>query len=118
MAKKKGNDGWWIAALFAAVGVGLLYYAQTGQGEENDSALIPNSLEGKIDALVAELNNRFGKQWVDVGIGVLKYYLQNALPASLVTLVDVVAAVENMSKRSQMTSYDKQQLAVQMARAR
>jgi len=115
MAKKKGNDGWWIAGLLVA-GLGLLYYAQTGLGKENDSALIPNTLEGKVDALIAALNNRFGERWVDFGVGVLKYYLQSTLPASLVTLVDIVATVENMSK-GRMTSYEKQQLAVQMARA-
>ena len=86
-------------------------------GKENDSALIPNSLEGKIDALITALNNRFGKRWVDFGVGLLKHHLHSALPPSLVTLVDVAAAVENMSKRSPMTSYDKQQLAIQMAHA-
>ncbi len=117
MTKKKGNEGWLIAGLLVA-GLGLLYYVQTGVGKQNDSALLPNTLEGKIDALIAALNDRFGKRWVDLGVAALKYYLQNALPASLVTLVDVVAAVENMSERSPMTSSDKQRLAVQMTRTR
>ena len=95
---------------------GFLYYTQTGVGEENDSALIPNSLEGKIDALVTALNNRFGKGWVDVGISVLKYYVQGTLPTSFVNLVDIVAMVENTSK-GWRTGHEKQQLAVQMARA-
>ncbi|MEK6335593.1 MAG: hypothetical protein AABM67_11635 [Acidobacteriota bacterium] len=77
MAKKKNNDGWWIAGLVVA-GLGLLYYAQTGPGKENDSALIPNTLEGKIDALIDALNERFGKRWVDRGVNFLKYSLQNA----------------------------------------
>ena len=34
MAKKMGNDGWWIAGLLIAGGLGLLYYAQTGLGKE------------------------------------------------------------------------------------
>lgn len=114
MAKKKGNDGWWIVGLLA-VG-GLLYYTQTGLGKEKDSALLPNTLEGKIDALVTELNDRFGKQWVHVGVGVLRYYIQNTLPASFVGLVNIVATVENASK-GWMTGPAKQQLAVQMARA-
>ena len=117
MTKKKGNEGWLIAGLLVA-GLGLLYYVQTGFGKQNDSALLPNTIEGKIDALIAALNNRFGKRWVDLGVAALKYYLQNALPASLVTLVDVVAAVENVSEQNPMTSYDKQRLSFQMARTR
>jgi hypothetical protein len=117
MAKKQGNEGWLIASLLVA-GLGLLYYVQTGFGKQNDSTLIPNTLEGKIDALITGLNNRFGKRWVDLSVTALKYQLHNTLPASLVILVDVVAEVENMSKRNSMSSYAKRQLAVQMARAR
>jgi hypothetical protein len=117
MAKKKGNEDWWIAGLLVAGGLALLYYAQTGVGKENDSALIPNSLEGKIDALIAALNERFGKHWLDFGVVVLKRNLQSTLPTSLVSLVNIVATVENMAK-GRMTSYEKQQLAVQMAGGR
>jgi len=117
MAKKKGNDGWWIAGLVIG-GLGLLYYLQTGIGKENDSLLIPNTFDGKIHSLIAVLNSRFGKRWVDFGVSVLKYSLQKTLPASLVGLVGIVAAVENMSEHSWMSSHDKQQLAVQMAQAR
>lgn len=113
MAKKIGNEGWWIAGLVVA-GLGLLYYAQTGLGKENDSALIPNTLEGKIDALIDALNKRFDKRWVDRGVGVLKYSLHQVLPAELITLVDVVATVENLSK-GWMTGAEKKQLAVQLA---
>ena len=113
MGKKKGNDGWWIACLVVVGGLGL-YYLQTGLGNQNDSALIPNTYEGRIDALIAALNDRFGKRWIDFGANVLKYDLQDALPAPLVTLIDVVATVENMSKGT-MTGPAKQRLAVQMA---
>lgn len=114
MAKKKGNDGWWIAGLLLLGGLGL-YYLQTGLGKQNDSALIPNTVEGKIDALILALNNRFGKRWIDLGLAFLKYNLQNTLPPALVTLIDVVAKVENISKGRHMTSHEKQLLAVQMA---
>lgn len=114
MAMKKG-DGWWIVGLLIA-GLGLLYYAQTGLGKERDSALIPNILEGRIDALIAALNNKFGKRWVDFGVVAVKYELQRTLPASLVALVDIVANVENTSKVISMSSYEKKRLAVQMAR--
>lgn len=116
MAKKQ-DDGLLIVGLVAA-GLALLYYAQTGVGEEKDSALLPNTLESKIDALIAALNQRFGKGWVDFGVTVLKNHLRKMLPISLVTLVDIVATVEVTSKVRPMTSYEKQQAAVKMARGR
>jgi hypothetical protein len=114
MPKKKGNDGWWIAGLFLLGGLGL-YYLETGLGKQNDSALIPNTVERRIDALISALNDRFGKRWVDLGVAFLKDNLQNTLPPALVTLIDVVAKVENISKGRHMTSYEKQHLAVQMS---
>jgi hypothetical protein len=112
MAKKTTNGGWWI--LFTALGLGLLYYLQTGRGQGNDSELLPDTIEGKIDALIAQLNSRFGRRWVDVGVAVLKYQLQTTLPASLVALVDAVSEVENISKHTLMRSDQKQQLAVRL----
>jgi hypothetical protein len=115
MAKNKGNDGWWIAGLVVG-GLALLYYLQTGLDNEN-SALIPDTIEGKIDSLVKRLNNTFGKKWIDLGVWYLKSQLENALPANLVGLIDVVAQVENMSKHRPMRSDEKRQLAVQILRA-
>jgi hypothetical protein len=62
------------------------------------------------------LHDSFGMRWVDFGVVVLKNKLQSTLPPPLVKLVNIVATVENMSK-GLMTSYEKQQRAVQMARA-
>jgi hypothetical protein len=118
MAKKKDFEGWLVGAACVGVGLLFLYYAGTGLGNENDAALIPNTLEDEIDELIAALNNRFGKDWVEFGLKTLEDYPRNALPASLVAFVAVVVEVENSSKRRLMTSYDKQQLAVQFARAR
>lgn len=114
---KKNRDDWWIGGL-VLVGLGVLYYMQTGMGKERDSALLSNTLEGKIDMLIAALNERFGKRWVDYGVDVLNHYVQTTLPMSVVGLVGVVANVENISKRNAITSYQKQQLAVQMASRR
>lgn len=118
MGRKRSGDDWINFLIVLGIGVGAvaLYYTQTGVGKENDSALIPNTLEGKIDRLIAVLNTKFGKGWVDMGAGVLKYSLQSALPEPLVTLVDIVVAAENESKRRRMTSSQKQQLAVHMIR--
>lgn len=115
MAKKSNFDGWLISAAVVGLGLAFLYYARTGLERENDAALLPNSLEEQIDMLVGALNERFGKAWVGIGLRVLEHYVQGALPASLVALVGVIAEVENISKRRFMTSYDKRQLAVEMA---
>jgi hypothetical protein len=114
---RKGSGGGWGALLFALVGLGVLYYAQTGQGKENDAALIPNDLERDIDLLIGELNNQFGERWLDWGIKAIKSHLQRTLP-HLVVLVDVVSAVELQSRRTLMTSQAKKQAAVRMALAR
>jgi len=66
-----------------------------------------------IIAALSALNQRFGKRWIDLGIDALKYYLQNTLPAPLVKLIDTVSLVALISRRIPMTSYAKQQLAVQ-----
>lgn len=114
MAKQK--DYSWVIVGLVTAGLALLYYAQTGMGNEKDSALLPNTLEAKINMLIAALNQRLGKRWVDFSVGVLKEPLRKMLPPSLVGLVDVVATVENTSKGTEMTGYEKQQLAVCLAR--
>lgn len=116
MATKRGNDGWLVVGLVIVGSLGL-YYLQTGFGK-NDSAFIPDTLEGRIDALITRLNNRFGKDWVNVGVRALKYSLQNQLPAPLVTLIDVVATVENASKRRLISGDEKRRLAVRLASIR
>lgn len=110
MARKKGDDGGWIALLAVIVIGGIVYYTQTGQ-EENDAALIPNDLERDIDGAIAALNAEFGKQWVDQGIWMLRSYLRRLFP-QIVALADVVSAVELESRRRSMSPYDKQQAAV------
>jgi hypothetical protein len=116
MAKRKDESGWWIGALLVAAGVGILYYVGTGLGTDNDSALLPNRLERKIDLLIARLNEKFDKRWVDVGLTALTNYVRSTLPPGLVGLVDVVVAVENESRQHTMTSQQKQQRAVQLVR--
>lgn len=115
MSKGKGGggEGWWLFA-----GLGLLaltvYYSETGR-EENNSALIPDSIEGRIDFVVAVLSERFTRRWVDVGFAALKSYFDKTYPA-VAKLVNVVVQVEHLSKGQPMSSYDKQQTAMRMAR--
>lgn len=113
--RSQGGEGWIIAGLGLLILAGLVYYSETGPGEENDSALIPNDLEGKIDFLVAALNTRFTKQWVDRGFNAIRSYLGQTHP-TLLALVDVVIRVELESRQHSMTSYAKKQQALWMAR--
>jgi hypothetical protein len=114
MGKRKGDDGWW-KLLLLLLAAGGLYYTQVGRGKENDAALIPDNLEAQIDRVVAELNKRFGKRWVDWGMDSLRSHLQKVLPPQVVALVGVVSAVELESRRTPMIGYAKQQAAVQRA---
>jgi hypothetical protein len=121
MGRKKGNDGVGeLIAILGLVAVGIaLYYDRAGRGEENDAALIPNTVEGKIDFLVGKLNERFTKQWVNQSFDVLRAYLERAYP-SIAALVGAVYWVEQMSKGQfvRVSGYAKQQAAVQKAFAR
>ena len=117
MAKKK-NDDWLKVLLFIGGGALVLYYAHAGRGEENNAAFLPDSLEDRVDRLVARLNGRFGQAWVDRSLDVLSFYLKTVLPSNVVTLVSVIHQVELRSRQVQMTSFQKQQAAVNQARRR
>jgi hypothetical protein len=115
---KKNNDDWLKILLFVGGGALLLYYAQAGQGEDKNAALIPDSLEDCIDRVVAELNNQFGQRWVTLSFALLSSYLTSVLPADVVRLVGVIHQVEMRARQIQMSSLQKQQAAVTQARLR
>jgi len=112
MARKKGNEIWWIVGAVAA-GIGL-YFLQTGVGAQNNSALIPDRLEERIDRLIARLNEMFGRGWVDFGLNALRYFARTELPPPMVELIDVVTEVEMLSRRTVMSGPAKRQLAIEM----
>jgi hypothetical protein len=114
--KGKGGEGWGglLVGLGLVILAAVMYYDKEGR-EENDAALIPNSLEGRIDFLVGKLNERFGKEWVNKGFDFINAYAQQNYPV-LALVVNAVVQVEQMSKGQPMNSYIKQQTAVQMAR--
>lgn len=115
MARKK-DDSVWVAigiGLLALAGI-VLYHEKTGQ-DENNSALIPDNIERHIDALVTALNYRFTHQWVEAGMYALRMYVRSVMP-QLITLVDVVAEIEQQSKFTPMSGPEKKRAAVQMAR--
>jgi hypothetical protein len=96
---KKGEGWFWIL-----VGGGLLaavLYSQKG-----------SRLRADVNAVVAELNRRYGKQWVGLGATVLKAYLRTTPLAPALKAFDAVYAVEQMAQRAQMSGTDKQAEAV------
>lgn len=98
MAKK--GEGWvWL--LVGGAVVTAVLYSQKG-----------SRLRADVDAVVAELNRRFGKQWVNLGAAVLKAYLRTTPLAPAIKAFDAVYAVEQMAQRVQMTGAAKQAEAV------
>lgn len=115
MAKRKnsgGDGGWALLGLLAAF-VGIAYLT-SGRGED-DSPQIPNELEGRIDFVVAILNQRFGHQWVTFGLDVLQAHLERAFP-QVAALVNAVYSAEQAYRHIPKAGYAKKQAAVQMAR--
>ena len=118
MAKGKGGGDDWgalIALLLLGAGAIAYVYTKSGRGEEN-SPLIPDSLEGKIDLVVKSLNDHFGKRWVNYALDVLQSYLAKTLPPEVVIVANAVIAVEQASRYRLMSGPIKQQAAVRRFR--
>jgi len=69
-------------------GAALLLYLRGGRGKDN-SLFLPDPIEDRIDRVVAALNQRFGKRWVDVALDVLQRQVELTMPgaAALVSAV-------------------------------
>ena len=115
MGKRKSDGDKLIGALLIALGAACLYYLKAGATEKDNAALIPDAVEDRVDALVAALNARVGKDWVKYGAEALKLSLRKALPAPMVALVDVVYAVEQEARRVSLSSAAKRQRAAAIA---
>lgn len=113
---KKGGDDLLKALLWIAGGGLVLYGVKVAIDEQNTGTNVPADPGGRIDLVVRKLNEQFTKQWVTVGLAVLKAYLEKTLPKPVVGLVDVVYQVEQRSMYVPMTGPQKRQAAVQMAR--
>jgi hypothetical protein len=120
MGSSKGGGDDWGKFFGILIGVGLgavaLYYIQAGRGEENDAALIPDDLEGRIDLVVKKLNGRFDKAWVNFGLDAIELYLKAILPWEVVRLVSAIYQVEQLSRTTQMNGHAKQQTAADWIR--
>lgn len=117
MAKKSDWEKLFIGLLTGAGVIGL-YYLTAGAGQENNAALIPDSIENRIDRLIATLNKQVGKDWGNRSVEALKGVLRRVLPPHLVALVDVVYAVEQEYRGIQLASNAKRQRAITIANSR
>ena len=117
---KGGGDDWGrflLVLLGLSVGAVALYYLESGRGEESNAALIPDRLEDQIDLAVRRLNERFGHDWVKLGLDALESYLKIVLPWQVVTMVGAIYQIELMSEANQINRFSKQQAALRLLRA-
>jgi hypothetical protein len=114
---KKGEGNWWEPLLWIGGCALFLLVVKVATDEEKSGKPVPADPGGRIDLIVEKLNARFGKGWVTVGLNALRAYLEQTLPKDVVTLVNVVYGVEQLSGNGfwPMTGPDKRQAAVQGA---
>jgi hypothetical protein len=56
-------------------------YIVSGKGK-NNSSLLPDAIEDRIDRVVAQLNHLFGEQWVNAGLDYLQSRMALAMPGA------------------------------------
>ena len=103
------------AAKVALLGVGgaLLYYGLSAASSRKGAALIPDSIERRLDTVVEKLNARFGHGWAKLGVATLSA----ALPGPLVMLIGAVQKAEEMGLHEKLTGKQKHERAVHLASA-
>ncbi len=119
--RKEGLPGWfWGAAIAAGLLVaGGIAASQSGHPEAD----IPGRIVDQIDQIVASLNNRFGKTWVNRGIAALHSAMAAILPGPLLALLGAVYKVEEWAHHQRRTTgrivsgYEKQCQAVRLCSA-
>jgi hypothetical protein len=70
----------------------LLAYLLGGR-EKNNSLLIPDTIEDRIDRVVAALNQKFGKHWVNLALNFLQQQMELTMPGAA-ALVNAVYRAE------------------------
>ena len=102
-------------ALLAAIGlafVGIAAYVISGLAMRPE---VPATVEERIDDVVGTLNARFGKDWSGLPPRTLKARLRGALPARVLSLVDVVHMIEDSSADRALSGQTKRWWASQLA---
>lgn len=117
MARKSSGEGWALLGLVGAF-IGLAWLV-SGRGQ-NNSPIVPDALEDQIDLAVDSLNQRFGHQWVTLGLDQLQAHLEKTYP-QIAWLVYALLSVEQQAINWPLTtklamSQTKKQAAIRMAR--
>ncbi len=113
MAKKGGGEELVALLGLGAAFVGLAWLV-SGRGQ-NNSPLIPDRLEDKIDLVVESLNKQFGHEWVTYGLNILQAHIERTLP-QIAWLVRVLYMAEQAYRYMPKAGNNKKQYVLQMAR--
>lgn len=97
-------------AAAGALAVGFGVYLTTGRRGKN-SPYIPDAIEDRIDQVVAWLDTKLGKQWVDKGLDFVQSTLFSNLPMPLANLADAVFNAEKTGNQQGWTGAQKRDYA-------
>jgi hypothetical protein len=105
-----------------AAGAGLLalggtayYYLRDGAGAKNTTALLPKSLEDRLDRVVETLNQNFDERWVNMGLDFLQTALAKALPPPLIGLIEFIMKAEHLGIANEWSGPQKRAHAANLA---
>jgi hypothetical protein len=117
MKRTDKSDVW--GAVLKGAGVlaagGVLYYLIDGAGSQKTSALIPKSIEDRLDHVVDALNQSFDQRWVDVSLQFLQEALASVLPPALVTLIGFIVQAEKFGLQNGWNGPQKKRHALSLA---
>ena len=120
MKRSKKSFDWGAAAKVAVGAVGAfaagggIYYLSLGAGSKKNTALIPKSIEDRLDHVVDALNETFDKKWVDKGIQVLEAVLARTLPPAVVALIEFVVQAEKLGLQNEWEGQQKKRHALSL----
>lgn len=108
-----GSDALSVLLLTGLAALTLIYL-RTGRAQTN-SPLLPDSIEDRIDRVVAALNGAFGPAWVNFGLNALQAQIERTMPGVAV-LVGAVYRVEQAYGRAPRAGAIKKQAALRLVR--
>ena len=104
-----------VGAGLLALGGGAYYYLRDGAGSKKTTALLPKSLEDRLDYVVEALNKNFDQRWVNVGLDFLQTALAKVLPPPLIALIEFVLKAEHLGVANEWLGPQKRAHAARLA---
>lgn len=90
---------------------GLSAYLARGRSKTGP-LLVPKSVEARIDHVVAWLDHKVGKKWVNKGLDVVQSLLLSNLPPPLAALAGVVYTAEAKGRKKGWSGEQKRDFAI------